>query len=85
MSSHRQWTGRGLARIEAFDSIPLLTIVETMRGLNLFKESSLSHYLFMVLSNRLRKIMEPPAPPKPKRTYKKRRPKADGQTTAATR
>jgi hypothetical protein len=39
----------------------------------------------MVLSNRLRKIMEPPAPPKPRRTYKKRRPKADGQTTAATR
>ena len=33
MSSHRQWTERGLAWIGAFDSIPLLAIVETMRSL----------------------------------------------------
>jgi hypothetical protein len=40
---HPDWTNRGLAWIEAFDSLPLLQIVETMRGLNLFKEESLPH------------------------------------------
>jgi hypothetical protein len=77
MSSHRDWTDKGLAWIEAFDSIPLLAIVETMRGLDLFKESSLSHYLSTILSNKLQKSLEPPVPsPKPKRAYKKRTPKA---------
>jgi hypothetical protein len=45
MSSHRQWTERELAWIGAFDSIPLLAIVETMRSLDLFKERTLSHHL----------------------------------------
>lgn len=86
MSSHRQWTERGLAWIGAFDSIPLLAIVETMRSLDLFKESTLSHYLNMTLSNKLQRLFEPPPPPsKPKRAYKKRRPKAGGQTAAAIR
>jgi hypothetical protein len=74
MSRHRDWTEKGLAWIEAFDSIPLLAIVETMRGLDLFKEASLAHYLSFILTNKLWKIMEPP-PPKPKRAYKKRSPK----------
>jgi hypothetical protein len=41
MSSHRDWTEKGLAWIEAFDSISLIGIVETMRSLDLFRESSL--------------------------------------------
>jgi hypothetical protein len=32
MSLHRAWADRGLAWIEAFASIPLVGIVETMRG-----------------------------------------------------
>ncbi len=49
-----------------------------MRGLDLFKETSLAHYLSFILSNKLRRIMEPlPAPPKPKRAYKKRTPQAN--------
>jgi hypothetical protein len=77
MSCHRDWTDKGLAWIEAFDSIPLLAIVQTMRGLDLFKESSLSHYLFMVLNNKLLKIMEPPPPPpkQPRAYVRKRKPK----------
>jgi hypothetical protein len=75
MSRHAQWADRGLAWIEAFDSIPLVAIVDTMRGLDLFKETSLAHYLFMILSNKLRKIMEPaPPPPKAKRAHRGRRP-----------
>jgi hypothetical protein len=65
---HPKWTDRGLAWIEAFDKIPLVAIVETMRGLDLFKETSLAHYLSMILSNKLRKILEEsPPPPNPKR------------------
>ena len=65
---------------------PLLAIVETMRSLDLFKESTQSHYLNMTLSNKLQRLFEPPPPPsKPKRAYKKRRPKAGGQTAAAIR
>jgi hypothetical protein len=77
MSCHRDWTDKGLAWIEAFDSLRLLEIIDTMRGLDLFRETSLSHYLSMILSNRLRKVLEPPlAPPKPKRAYvRKRKPK----------
>jgi hypothetical protein len=74
MSRHRDWTDKGLAWIEAFDSIPLLAIVETMRGLDLFKESSLAHYLSMILNNKLLRVMEPPPPPpKAKRAYVRKR------------
>jgi hypothetical protein len=77
MSCHPGWPDKGLAWIAAFDSIRLLEIVNTMRGLDLFKESSLSHYLFMILNNKLLKLMEPPPPPpKERRAYvRKRKPK----------
>ncbi|MBR1212063.1 hypothetical protein [Bradyrhizobium sp. JYMT SZCCT0180] len=79
MSCRRDWTDKGLAWIEAFDSIPLLAIVETMRGLDLFHETSLARYMAVSLSNRLRKHFDPPAPPpKPKRAYRKRKLKAEG-------
>ena len=67
ISSHRNWTEKGLAWVEAFDALPLVQIVDTMRGLDLFKEESLAQYLSWSLSNKLRKVFEPPAPPpKPK-------------------
>ncbi|WP_029587539.1 hypothetical protein [Bradyrhizobium sp. URHD0069] len=86
MSAHPKWTDKGLAWIEAFDSLRLLEIVDTMRGLDLFKETSLSHYLFMALNNKLLKTMEPPPPPpKERRAYvRKRKPKTD-YTGAVTR
>lgn len=71
MSRHRDWTDKGLAWIEAFDSIPLLATVETMRGLDIFEERSLARYLAVGLSNKLRHLDPPPTQPKPKRAYKK--------------
>jgi hypothetical protein len=63
-----------LAWIEAWDSVPLLALVETMRGLDLLEERGLAHYIAMILINKLQKVLEPPPPPpKPKRAYKKRR------------
>jgi len=50
----------------------LVAIVVTMRGLDLFKEESLAHYLSMILSNKLRKVMEVlSTPPKPRRARRK--------------
>lgn len=62
-----EWISRGLAFIEAFDKLPLMKIVETMRGLDLFSEKSLSNYLGMVLRNKLEPMFAPPPRPlKPK-------------------
>ncbi|QAU39595.1 hypothetical protein XH86_19465 [Bradyrhizobium guangdongense] len=64
------WTGKGLAFIEAFDGFPFVTTLETMRGLNLFKEENLGQYLGMVLHNRLLSLLGPPealSAEKPKR------------------
>lgn len=77
-----QWPERGLAWIEAFDDLPLTTILQVMRDLDLFKESSLSRYLFTVLRNKLAKVFDPPSEPKPVRkpyVYKRgpRKPKAE--------
>ena len=69
-----RWTSRGLEWLEAFDSIRLLSILETMRSLEIFRESSLGTYLGMSISNRLWKVFGPgelPAPP----PAKKRRPR----------
>lgn len=69
-----RWTRRGLAWVEAFDQIPLLKILETMRSLGLFREESLAHYLSMIIHNRLLKILDAPKPikvkpePKPPRS-----------------
>jgi hypothetical protein len=70
-----QWADKGLAWIEAFDHLPLLQIVDAMRSLTLFKESSLGGYLANVLHNKLLSVFElPPSPPKAKRPYRRRRP-----------
>jgi hypothetical protein len=52
-------TNRGLELIEAFDRIPLLAILETMRSLDLFSERSIAHYLAIALRNKLAAILEP--------------------------
>jgi hypothetical protein len=73
-------TDRGLELIEAFDRISLLAILETMRGLDLFGEKSIGHYLGIILHNKLAAILKPavskPAPvrAKPKAKRPKRRP-----------
>jgi hypothetical protein len=75
----------GVALIEAFDSVSLIGLLQTMRGLDLFKESSLGHYYSIALRNKISAILDPlvpkPAPPvkvKGKRPTKpaKRRPAA---------
>jgi hypothetical protein len=68
IADHPKWTDKGLAWIEAFDTLDLNGLVATMRGLDLFKETSLAKYLSWVISNKLRKIFElaaPLSPPKP--------------------
>ncbi|WP_407122837.1 hypothetical protein [Bradyrhizobium sp. STM 3561] len=73
MTVRPNWPDKGLAWIEAFDSLPLLQIVETMRSLSLFKESSLATYLTTILHNKLMPVFESPrVPSKPKRSYRRR-------------
>lgn len=40
-----QWTEKGLEWVAAFDRIPLLSILDNMRSLELFRELSLGEYL----------------------------------------
>jgi hypothetical protein len=57
---HRDWTERGFEWLEAFDCLPpLMTILEVMRELDLFEESSLGKYLGIILDNKLRAYLEP--------------------------
>jgi hypothetical protein len=60
MTRHREWTEKGSEWLEAFDHLPpLMTILEVMRELGLFLETSLGKYLGMILENKLRKHFEP--------------------------
>jgi hypothetical protein len=61
-----EWTATGLRFLEAFDSMNLMSTLEAMKDLGLFAESSLGHYLGMVLRNRLIKIFTPAQPVKVK-------------------
>jgi hypothetical protein len=79
--SKQSFADRGLDLIEAFDQIPLREIVETMRGLDLFKESSIGRYLSMIVENKLRRILFPPQPEPVKAPTKKERLEADKQAT----
>ena len=68
ISDFPKWTDKGLAWIQAFDALDLNGLVATMRGLDLFKETSLPQYLSWVICNKLRKVFEAPAaPPAPRR------------------
>lgn len=63
MASKPDWPEKGVAWIAAFDAIPLLQIVETMRGLEIFRETSLGTYLAVAIESRLlRAFPEAPAP-----------------------
>jgi hypothetical protein len=60
--------------LEAFDQLNLLSILNTMRSLNLFQETSLGHYMGMSLRNKLAAILELPVD-KPKPTKKRAGPR----------
>lgn len=63
MTRRREWPEKGVAWIAAFDGIPLLQLVDTMRGLEIFREQSLGTYLAVAIESRLLKIFtEAPAP-----------------------
>jgi hypothetical protein len=67
MSFKPEWPNRGGAWIEAFDKIPLVTLLRTLRGLKIFQPGGMGesqHYL-VSLRNQLWEIFEPPVPPKP--------------------
>jgi hypothetical protein len=59
MCMRPEWTELGLRWIEAFDKIPLMAILQTMRGLDLFSERSLGCYYSIALRNKLAAILEP--------------------------
>lgn len=75
----RNWTERGSAWLEAFDHLPpLMGILDDMRALDLFCETSLGKYLGMVLENKLAKHFEPPKiEPKVERPPVERKPVAE--------
>jgi hypothetical protein len=54
-----EWTARGLELIEAFDQIPLMPLLETLRSVDIFREESLGHYMSIALRNKLAAILEP--------------------------
>ena len=60
-----EWTAKGMQWIEAFDKIPLLSILDNMRSLELFRESSLGEYLGVSIQNRLWKAFGPDKIPQP--------------------
>lgn len=63
MKRRPEWPEKGVAWIEAFDGISLLQLVETMRGLEIFREESLGTYLAVAIESRLLKLFaEAPAP-----------------------
>ena len=60
MTRRPEWTKKGSEWLDAFDHLPpLMTILEVMRELDLFLETSLGKYLGMILENKLRKHFEP--------------------------
>jgi hypothetical protein len=70
-----EWANRGLFWVEAFDHVPLLAWLQTMQDLQLFRPTSIGHYYFLSLRNRLRKVFAPPIekPPRKASTIKKMR------------
>jgi hypothetical protein len=81
----QSFADRGLDLVAAFDHIPLHEIVKTMRGLDLFKESSIRHYLSMIVQNKVRKILFPPQPEPPPKPSKQERIAADKRAAAAAK
>jgi hypothetical protein len=61
-AQEQRFARHGLALLDAMDTIKLTELLATMRGLDLFAEKSLSHYMSLVLRNRITKILEPLVP-----------------------
>jgi hypothetical protein len=74
-------TNRGLQLIEAFDRIPLVSILETMRSLDVFGANSLGHYYSIAIRNKLAAIMQPTDRPASKPVRVKRQPKPPRSVT----
>jgi hypothetical protein len=72
MCMRPEWTGKGLAWIEAFDKIPLTLILQAMRSLDLFSEKSIGHYYAIAIQNKVAAILEPAARPATKPVQLKR-------------
>ena len=68
------WENLGLDLVAAFDQIPLLAIMQSMRELDLFAEDSLGRYLGMIIYNKLLKILGPPEQVKPAKPVVKVKP-----------
>jgi hypothetical protein len=71
-----QWTSTGIRWLEAFDRIPLLSTLDAMRSLELFRESSLGEYLGISIQNRLWKAFGPDELPKPVKVKPPKKPPA---------
>jgi hypothetical protein len=80
-----EFTKHGVKLIEAFDNLPLLEILQTMRSLNLFKETSLGHYLGIILHNKLAAALNPPQPEPVKQPTSKELRESARQAQAAAR
>jgi hypothetical protein len=63
----------GLKVIEVFDKISLLSIPETMRGLDAFDKYWLSHYFSTAVKNKLLYVLGPAVLPKPVKPAKAKR------------
>jgi hypothetical protein len=71
--------------VEAFDQIPLLQILETMRGLEFFRKSDVSSALGQIVRNKVRRILFPPHPVPVRAPSTRERIAADKRATAAAR
>lgn len=78
-----EFAGCGLELIEAFDQIPLVEILETMRRLEFFCLSDVKSALSQIVRNKLRRILFPPQPEPVKSPSKEERRATDKQATAA--
>lgn len=65
MSRRPDWVAKGVAWIAAFDGLRLLQLVETMRGLDIFREDSIGIYLAVSIERRLSKLFEVALAPEP--------------------
>jgi hypothetical protein len=75
--------GSRLELIEAFDQIPLLQILETMRSLEYFPLSDVRSVLGQIVRNKVRRILFPPEPEPVRAPSKKERLAAAELATAA--
>jgi len=57
-----EFTNFGLQLIEAFDRIPLMEILQTMRNLDLFREDSIGRYYAIAVRNKVAAILKPSVP-----------------------